>query len=171
MPLAHSYLRDNRTPNYEANMHTEQEILSRMKEVESRDWLGTQRSDLMEFLSYVNAKQFLKEDTTAEKWAEVVAKRKSPAEQIREYLPFAWDKANNCRGISAGRSIDHMMAWLWLDGKDDLAKECEDYNLYGKPQLAKISDAYGVDWRKLDNDCWTNEEGERGITADEALAG
>jgi hypothetical protein len=37
--------------------------------------------------------------------------------------------------------------------------------------LAKISDAYGVDWRKLDNDCWTNEEGERGITADEALAG
>lgn len=151
-------------------MRTQQEILDRINIAKERDWLGTEISDLVMFLDYENAKLFLKDGITSEEWEATISKVPFPSDQIKSYLPFAWDKANNCRGISAGRSLSHMMAWLWLDGNDDLAKECEDYDMYGKRQLVKISEAYGVDWRQLDNDRWSNNESGDGMTADEALS-
>ena len=33
-------------------------------------------------------------------------------------MTFAWDKANNERNLSAGRSINHFEVWLWLLGDE-----------------------------------------------------
>jgi len=62
----------------------------------------------------------------------------------------------------------HLVAWLWLDGKD-WAEEIEDYEYYGKPQLVRICEEYGIDWRALDDNQWRNDEGGKAISADKAL--
>ena len=117
---------------------TQEQILVRIKEIESDDFFGFQTSDLIQFLTFENAKPWLKEGVAAEQWEQGV----DPVELIKDYLPFAWDKANNCRGLSAGRSLEHMKAWVWLDDKPDLLKQIEeDYEYYGKPHLVKICEA------------------------------
>jgi len=148
-------------------MRTQDEIVARIRTRKEHDFFGFEVSEYVDYLDYVHAKEFLKEGTTQEQWEKIRSETKTPEETIKDYMPFAWDKANNCRGISAGRSIMHMIAWLWLDGKD--WSEIEGYEYYGKPQLVRICEEYGIDWRALDDDHWTNEEGANGITADEAL--
>lgn len=144
---------------------TQDEIVARIKARKEHDFFGFEVSEYVNYLDYAHAKEFLKPETTQEQWGKTGVR--SPAGAIKNYMPFAWDKANNCRGISAGRSICHMIAWLWLDGKD--WAEIENYQYYGKPQLVRICEEYGIDWRPLDDNRWTNNEGSKGISADEAL--
>ncbi len=149
-------------------MRTQDEIVARIRDRRKHDLLGFEVSEYIDYLDYAHAKEYLKGDTTEERWEKVRKETKTPEETIKDYMPFAWDKANNCRGISAGRSIQHMVAWLWLDGKE-WAEEIEDCEYYGKHQLVRICREYGIEWRDLDDNRWTNEEGEKGISADEAL--
>lgn len=128
-------------------MRTQQEILDRIASEKSDDFMGTQRSDLVDHLEFENAKPFLKPEYIqkvidgTEKWEE----DKTPAETIIDYLPFAIGKAEDERGLSASRSICHMIAWLWLDG-NPLAEQIEngeiEYEPYGMPILKKIKKQY-----------------------------
>lgn len=146
---------------------TQDEIAARVKTRKEQDFLGFETGEYLNYLDYAHAKEFLKPETTQEQWEKVRALVKPPEDTIKAYMPFAWDKANNCRGISAGRSISHMIAWLWLDGKD--WAEIEDYEYYGKPQLVRICEEYSIDWRNLDDGQWRNKEGGKAISADKAL--
>ena len=70
------------------------------------------------------------------------------------------------------RSVQHLYAWVWLDGKDELAAwigDGENYRYYGKPILQKVSEVYGFDWREHDDDNWTESELETGLQADTVL--
>jgi len=148
---------------------TQNEIVSKIKEIKVGDFFGFKTQDLVGYLDFEHAKEFLKEGVKAEQWTLAT---KSPAEQIAEYMPFAWDKANNCRGLSAGRSVNHMEAWTWLDGKDDLSDGLEDiYEYYGKPCLVAVCNEYGIDWRALDDNRWRNDEDGEYKSADDALCG
>lgn len=141
-------------------MRTQEEILARIEEVASRDWLGTQRESLIGVLTFANAKQFLKPEVTNDQWE--LNNDDAVRKEAIEYMEFAWDKANNCRGISAGRSLDHYTAWLWLLGDDDLWPTLEDYEHYGKPQLRKICEYFGLDADQWDDDIRVNSEAELG---------
>jgi hypothetical protein len=78
-------------------------------------------------------------------------------------MPFAWEKANDCRGLSANRSIEHMTAWLWMLG-DDLADKMDGlYEYYGKPCLRAICEKYGCKWQQWDDGVWRNSEDDDGI--------
>jgi hypothetical protein len=145
-------------------------IMNRIESLADSDIFGFQTGDLVSFLDYDHAKPFIKADTTPEEWAEVTKGITSPAQCITEYMAFAWDKANNRRGISAGRSIAHMVTWLWLDGKDELAKQIEDYDYYGKPQLVAVCNEYGIDWKQYDDGEWVCNEDDTPRTAEEVLA-
>ena len=137
---------------------TQDEIVARIKTVAKDDFFGFERTDYLECLDYEHAKEFLKEDTTESQWLEALNKAKAPAESIMEYMPFAWDKANNCRGISASRSISHMTAWLWLHGDEELFNRFaqEEYRHYGKEKLIVVCEAFGIDWKALDDGVRTN---------------
>ena len=104
-------------------MRSTDEILAKMRDKEFEDFFGTRRGDLLEWLPFDHAREWLKPEATPEKWAEYKFPRpatdEAVLEQIRDYMPFAWKKANNCRGLSAARSILHMQAWLWLLGADE----------------------------------------------------
>jgi hypothetical protein len=130
-------------------MRTDEEILQRIKDVEANDWLGTERSDLIDCLPFSAAKPFLKDEATADDWKQEARDRESVLARMLDYMPFAWDKANNERGISAGRSMSHYSAWAWLIGEDfgDLG----DYEYYGKPQLVTICERFGWDASQWDD--------------------
>jgi len=146
---------------------TQQEILDRIKKISEDDFFGFQTGGLINFLTFDNAKKWLKEGVNSEEWEQDT----DPIKCIKDYMPFAWDKANNCRGLSASRSIEHMKAWLWLDGKDDLVGQMDDlYQYYGKPCLRVICEEYGIDWKSLDNNEWVNNEYDNPKTAEKARA-
>jgi hypothetical protein len=148
---------------------TSEEILARLKEIEGSDFFGFQRSDLIDYLPFNEARPFLKEGVTADQWAQVMKSRDAESIKARmlEYMPFAWDKANNCRGLSAARSVEHMKAWLWLLN-DPLGDRLDDlYQHYGKPCLRAICENYGWYWRQWDDGKWRNDEDEPGLSAEE----
>lgn len=144
-------------------MRTDAEILARCKEVEDRDWLGTERGDLLSYLTFEAAKPLLNDEATADEWGEVRPRdEESVKAEILDYMPFAWDKANNGRGLSAGRSLDHMSAWLWMLGRSKAADQIQTYSDYGKGRLRAICEEFGWDWRQWDNGYWSMTEDDSG---------
>src|ERR1700678_953385 len=99
-------------------MRTTTEIIQHIANLENEDVFGFQRRDLLRFLSFSDAKPFLNANATEDKWTTDPLTHDFVVSEIHDYMPFAWDKANNCRGLSAGRSVEHMKAWLWLLGDD-----------------------------------------------------
>lgn len=159
---------------------TDEEIMHRIVELgedPTADPMGIERSRLLESLPFNLAKKWLHPNHkhTEADWEQTMTRTKEKAlAQIRAYLRFAWDKANQSRGTSAVRSISHFKGLLYLIGpeQDELrAKLSEEnrYRYYGKPQLVLVSEFAEVDWRKLDNDEWRDEPDDDPITADEAL--
>lgn len=138
---------------------TQNEILVRIEEIKKDDFFGFETSDLIEYLSFENAKQYLKDNVTKEQYNE---DRQSivPKVQMIDYMPFAWEKANNFRGLSASRSMSHYRAWLWLDGDNELWKTLEDYQYYGKDKLVEICKYLGIDASQWDDGIRKNSESE-----------
>jgi hypothetical protein len=68
------------------------------------------------------------------------------AEAVK-YLDFAFGKALDHRGISAGRSVQKMKEYCWLLGLDEavaFAENDENYPNYGVPVLKHVAKALGV---------------------------
>lgn len=152
-------------------MKTQEEILERFERARPGDPMGFEVSEYLVRLDYANAKPWLKDDATPEDWEQFSAAPSDVKERMLEYMPFAWGKANDCRGISASRSVAHVAAWTWLIDDQTLLYKMErvGYNFYGKPILALVCDHFGWDWRQWDDDRWTNYEEGDGMTAVEAL--
>jgi len=127
-------------------MRTIDEIVEYYRLEQSADFFGFVAEVLFPFLPFDKAKEWLKEDATAEEWGEVEElTRESVLEWMRDYMEFAWSKARNHRGLSAGRSVDKMRAWLWLLGDDELvtfASGRRNYSQYGVPILKAICEKY-----------------------------
>lgn len=131
---------------------TQKEIVQRVKRVIQTDMFGFEVPELIGYLDYEHAKEFLKEGVTEKDWSK--DKRLTPKEQIEDYMWFAWEKANNKRGISAYRSMLHMRAWIWLDDPEffnEIDSEIEDFEYYGKDVLVKICKHYGLDYTQWDD--------------------
>lgn len=143
---------------------TQEEIIERIKYLaeDFRDFTGAARGDLVEFLTFENAQSFLKPEVTKEQWAETF--KEATLENIKaavlDYMPFAWEKANGCRGISANRSINHMEAWVWLTGDDELLKKMDEipYQHYGKEKLIFVAEHFDIGWKVWDDGVRTNTD-------------
>jgi len=133
---------------------TQDEIVARIKWLEPNDFLGFKTGDLIDALHYEHAKPYLKPEVTADQWKPSPIDRESVVARMLDYMPFAWEKAHNCRGISASRSIAHFESWIWLAG-DDLG-DLSDYQFYGKDELRRICAHYGWDADQWDDGIRTN---------------
>lgn len=126
-------------------MRTQDEIVARIKDIRGSDWLSTQLADLAVYLDREHVREFLKSDANPDEWETKPLTREGVLKEMLEYLDFAFEKALNHRGISASRSIDHMRAFLWLLGDDELlafAEDAKNYPRYGVPILKAISRKY-----------------------------
>lgn len=124
-------------------MRTQDEIVERIKGVQF-DFMGTITGDLVEALDFEHARQFLKPDVTEADWHEPADDEKVRAVAI-DYLTFAFGKAEDHRGLSANRSVEHFETWLWLLGR--LPDDWDDieYAQYGVPKLVAAALALGVE--------------------------
>ncbi len=63
---------------------------------------------------------------------------------MREYMPFAWGKVEDHRGISAERSVTKMEAWIWLLKDDEVLERVKaaSYTQYGAPKLKVVCEQY-----------------------------
>jgi len=136
-------------------MRTQEEILERIEKRRKDDFLNFEWPYYLDALTFENAKQYLKDEVTE---ADIHMKTEDEirAEAI-DYMEFAWEKANKCRGISANRSISHYIAWMWLLGYDD-TELWRDYEYYGKPQLVEICELLGLDHKQWDDGIRTNTD-------------
>jgi hypothetical protein len=123
---------------------TDEEILTRFHAVTNNDMFGWQREVLAEALSYDAAVEHkvIRPDVDRETWE---AKADVHASALK-YLTFAWGKAEDHRGLSAGRSIDKLTSYAWLLGGDDVLEEMEtaSYAQYGVPKLLVFTRAIGA---------------------------
>jgi hypothetical protein len=139
---------------------TGKEIIAKMKSVEADDFFGFIRNDLVLYLSFKDAKQFLKPETTEKQWIPQKKDRESILLEMLKYMDFAWEKAINCRGLSAGRTMDHYTAWVWMLKDEEEIGNLQLYEFYGKDNLVKICKKYGWDPARWDDGIRTNGEGE-----------
>lgn len=154
-------------------MRTQDEIVARIRERKDDDLFGFEWHELVERLDADHFMEFAADDADMSDWEPSSCDVDSVRKELEDYMEFAWDKANGCRGISASRSLAHMKAWLWLMSEAELLDRVEHgitYEYYGKPTLAAICEHLEIDWRQWDDGHWTSYEGEEGISADEALA-
>ena len=135
-------------------MRTDEEILERIESVKENDWMGTQVRDLVVRLPFEKAQPYLTPEADAEAWKVYPRDREALQAEMLEYMSFAWDKANGCRGLSAERSMDHYNTWVWLAG-DDLG-DLTEYEHYGKDNLCRICAHYGWDSAQWDDGVRTN---------------
>ena len=138
---------------------TQSEVDERYEARLPGDPLGFEVDEYTPYMSCGGLRAIAKEGTTDEDIAEVQSELTQEAmlKEMEEYMEFAWGKANDERGISANRSIQHYIAWTWLAGDRDLSAEverlyAEEYDFYGKPILRKICEFYGWDWKQWDED-------------------
>ncbi len=129
-------------------MRTNLEIVSKIRKHEN-DFFGFISTDLLEYLSFDLAKQFLEGDDIKKvesgkaKWKPSSLKTPYIIKSMKKYMVFALSKAENHRGLSASRSIEHFKAWIWLLGNDDYNFiRWNNYKNYGAPVLRQICEKY-----------------------------
>lgn len=141
-------------------------IAERIRAKQPEDTWGDEIGQYLPYLRYDLARPYLKEGTTQEEWetSRPPHTREALIERMRDYMPFAFDKANNERGISANCSVMHYIAWTWLAGDTEFSQRIEDmyaneYCYYGKLILRAICEHYGWDWKQWDDGDLTNGGG------------
>jgi len=142
---------------------TQAEIFDRLELRRPDDFFGFEWHEYVVYLSPEDFRKLLEPDATMTDEEVGEALKDLSREQIlckmEEYMPFAWEKANDFRGISAARSIAHYVAWTWLAGDRELSSKLEQgYEFYGKPQLVMICEFYGWDHTQWDDGIRRNSE-------------
>ena len=138
-------------------MRTQEEIVTRIQERFEVDTFGFEVYEYIKALDYKHAKPYLKPEVTKSMWKPLFKTDKDVRNKMINYMPFAWEKANSSRGISAYRSICHYTAWLWLLGEEKMAEEIQCYEYYGKPQLRRVCEFLGLDADKWDDGVRVND--------------
>ena len=146
---------------------TSAEIRIQCEHAKGRDFFGFESAEYVPYMDAADMRPFLKDGTTDEQIAEIQQPldRDAMVQHIKNYMPFAWDKANNCRGISANRSIGHFVAWTFLAGDKEFSDELsalfdDGYEHYGKAILIRICEFYGLDANQWDDGVRVNSEDE-----------
>lgn len=135
-------------------MRTQEELIKRIKERTAADMFGFEVSEYYYALTEESFNA-LKEGPTP--YVRTDAVYSDMPEEVKlltdsdvhkkcvDYMEFAWEKANNFRGISAMRSIQHYVAWMWMKGDDFLDEAIDDYQYYGKDLLVEICKRLGIE--------------------------
>lgn len=131
---------------------TQEQILAKIKATE--DFLGFEVSEYFRALAketLENNRHLLNKDADLSNYETAFKTVEDVRKTAVNYVEFAWEKANNFRGISANRSIAHYRAWLWLMGEDPDVIMSAEYEHYGKEKLIQVCEFLGVDHTQYDD--------------------
>ena len=175
--------------------YTDEEIIARAEECIDRG--DKFKNELHEYTSCLPADAgFLRADTTPDQldeWTRLVytePTKENMLQKIQQAMPYAWEYANNQEDKKVKRLLQRFIAWAWLCGEEELSNSLahcialtygpvsgivslvpcyETYRFYGKPQLTAISNKFGIEWQKYDNDEWRDPEVSKTYTATKVL--
>jgi hypothetical protein len=125
-------------------MKSQEELVDHIRSViaANRDPLGFKREAAFEFLTHEQIHIVCPEvDIARIEGERRPYTREAVLECMRTYMTFAWEKAHDERGISAGRSIEKFEVWVWMLG-DYEQIDWRKYAMYGKPILRQICERY-----------------------------
>ena len=127
-------------------MRTQEEIRSHYDATRDDDFLGFMAVVLVSHLDYGHCRDLLKDSVTEADWSAKPVDRESVLEEAREYMArIGWEKVEDHRGISTGRTCQKMSVWMWLLEEPHLAVLALDdgaYSPYGAPILKEICDYF-----------------------------
>ena len=143
-----------RVVNMNMKLREQKEIVAQAHVLlEKHMFAGQVLMDLLVVVDFENAKEFLVDDATAEDWKTNKYTREYVLEEMKDYLSFAYEKADNQRGLSAVRSLLHFDCWLFLLGEDDakaasIREGLFDGDDYGIESLDEIRAAFFPDMER-----------------------
>ena len=132
-------------------MKTHQQIVERTEAVikNKSSMLNFDIEIYASYLSFEQAECIRNESVTKDEWGKVLPlTEESVTADMKDYMDFAWGKAEHHRGLSSMRSIEKMKAWLWLLEDYEMvlfAEEDHNYAMYGAPIVKAISEKYGFE--------------------------
>lgn len=140
-------------------------LVARINERRSKDLLGFEWHEYLPYVEPERLRPFLKPDADLSDLPKPIpVDRTALLAKMQDYMTFAFGKAHDHRGISAGRSLMHYVAWAWLAGDIDFAEEIDrmsnsdDYAPYGLPVLRRICEFYGWDPLEHGDEDYREEE-------------
>lgn len=123
-------------------MKSIEEILS----YESQSFDGRDLNRLADFMTVEQMQKFDLEVSNPDGWKTEELTRENVLKRLESDLAFAFEKALNKRGLSAGLMYGVVKMWMWvLDEHDDLVNWSDDnYAQYGLPYLKAVALRYGL---------------------------
>lgn len=101
-------------------LRTQIEIVERARKVQKQfPFGGMTYGDLVSYLSFEHAKEFLVDGATQKDWDDLAYTTDAVLEEMRDYVEFTCGKIQGDRGLSIGRAMQHYENWLFLLGNDD----------------------------------------------------
>lgn len=129
---------------------TKEEVRARILSRKKADFFGFEINEYYDYCGWdwLMENDFLKKEAKRTECFDKNIDRNAVLEEMKNYMSFAFEKANNERGLSANRSIAHYVAWVWLSGEPEFSKEIDEkfkseYCDYGKHILQSICEHYG----------------------------
>lgn len=125
---------------------TVEEIRAQFEVLKNQDPLGMTHGDLVVYLPEAWTNGTISDEYKKDHQLEAPPTPEAALAMAREYLGFAFEKAINHRGLSANRSVNHLINWAFLARRDDLyefAVNEDNYRCYGVPILKHFAGELG----------------------------
>lgn len=118
--------------------------------------------DLVGYLPYKYAKEFIKKETTSDEWEMYKReyKIKNVIQDMADYMKIAWETVVEGNASPVATMMEHYQNWFWLIGDDVMTAMCKEYdfNSCGRSTLIKICKFLGIDHTEFDDRCKKMEE-------------
>lgn len=142
---------------------TQDELAQQVRISQKRDLLGFETHEYLEYLDVEHFREFARKDADLSNFPKPQYDKAKLLKRMKDYMEFAFDKANNYRGISSKRSVMHYVAWSWLAGDKEFSGQIQNefennYNAYGKDILCMICNHYSWDSMQWDDNVRRDNE-------------
>lgn len=133
---------------------SQEHLLNLYKEMEDDTFFGFDLEvvrlhlDKDHILKAVKLKEGVDEQEFLDEWTYVDTVEEA-TQDFLDYMVFAWSKIMDEKGLSAGRSVIKLGAWLRVLGRDDLYEIISDDDLYlpyGAPAIEKVCHEMGIEF-------------------------
>ena len=123
---------DKETRGMSEMIKTREEVQKRYEKNKDNNllWYEMNGKCLIPFLPFEYLRSLCKDEYSDEEVREdmIELTRENVIKEMKDYLPFAFDKCIGERGLSANRSMGHYLEWIWLIDDEFYNKIYTEYN-------------------------------------------
>ena len=135
---------------------TQEQLMARIVERAQEDAMQFEVPDYVVYLDKEHAKLVYPPEMHAkidEHWSQGQWSEDDVRKRIVDYVPHAFQWANEKLDYETMRACGHFIAWAWLLGDHEFSDELigQEWSAFGKPCFRRVAERYGVAWETLDD--------------------